>query len=398
MSDRPKILWSADAVARTGFARVTENLIYRLKEQYEIVLLANNWWGDSCETQKDFKMYPSSNRFQTEPYGVQRIREIVEKEKPDLVYVNNDVYIVNQLYEQIKDLHKEGRFKFVGYVPMDSYEWSDALHQANDWDSLVLYTEFGAREFFKAGYKKEITVIPHGITADQFYPMNKKKCRKKLGLNPDDFIVLNANRNQARKRIDITIEGFAKFAVGKDDVKLYLHMGRKDQGWDVMNLFGQEMRRQGLDPNNRIIMTTDTAGPPAVDLDMLRTIYNACDVGVNTCKGEGHGLVNHEHAACERAQIVPDHTSCKEIFEGACPLIRTQFVDVDPNLNRRMPCPSADHLAELLTMLYEDRDMLDNVAEQCYVRATDEMYQWDVIAEQFREVFQETLASLPEDE
>jgi len=151
-----------------------------------------------------------------------------------------------------------------------------------------------------------------------------------------------------------------------------------------MNLFGQEMRRQGLDPNNRIIMTTDTAGPPAVDLDMLRTIYNACDVGVNTCKGEGHGLVNHEHAACERAQIVPDHTSCKEIFEGACPLIRTQFVDVDPNLNRRMPCPSADHLAELLTMLYEDRDMLDNVAEQCYVRATDEMYQWDVIAEQFR--------------
>jgi len=55
------------------------------------VLLANNWWGDSCETQKDFKMYPSSNRFQTEPYGVQRIREIVEKEKPDLVYVNNDV-------------------------------------------------------------------------------------------------------------------------------------------------------------------------------------------------------------------------------------------------------------------------------------------------------------------
>ena len=42
---KPKILWSADAVAKTGFARVTENLVERLKDKYEIVILANNWWG-----------------------------------------------------------------------------------------------------------------------------------------------------------------------------------------------------------------------------------------------------------------------------------------------------------------------------------------------------------------
>jgi len=43
---------------------------------------------------------------------------------------------------------------------------------------------------------------------------------------------------------------------------------------------------------------------------------HACDVGVNTCKGEGFGLVNFEHAACRVAQVVPNHTSCKELFEG----------------------------------------------------------------------------------
>ena len=66
-------------------------------------------------------------------------------------------------------------------------------------------------------------------------------------------------------------------------------MGKKDQGWDVMNLFGREMRKRGLDPNGRIIMTTDTPQPPSVDVGLLNIIYNACDVGVNTCKGEGHG-------------------------------------------------------------------------------------------------------------
>ena len=98
MSNKPKILWSADIVARTGFARVTENLIVRLKDQFDIVVLGNNWWGDANPFQKDFKMYPSSNRFQTEPFGVQRIREVVEKEKPDLVFVNNDLWIINQIY------------------------------------------------------------------------------------------------------------------------------------------------------------------------------------------------------------------------------------------------------------------------------------------------------------
>ena len=101
-----------------------------------------------------------------------------------------------------------------------------------------------------------------------------------------------------------------------------------------MPLFSREMRKQGLDPNGRIIMTTNTQDPPNVEVDMLNTIYNACDVGVNTCKGEGWGLVNFEHAACKVAQVVPNHTSCKEIFEGYGQLIDCNHVDVDTTFAR----------------------------------------------------------------
>ena len=147
--------------------------------------------------------------------------------------------------------------------------------------------------------------------------MELGKNKKVVEMSYDDlFRVFNGNRNQFRKRIDITCEAFAKFAVDKPEARMYLHMGLKDQGWDIMPLFSREMRKQGLDPNGRIIMTTNTQDPPNVEVDMLNTIYNACDVGVNTCKGEGWGLVNFEHAACKVAQVVPNHTSCKEIFEG----------------------------------------------------------------------------------
>ena len=67
---------------------------------------------------------------------------------------------------------------------------------------------------------------------------------------------------------------------------------------------------------------------------MLNTIYNCADVGVNTCKGEGWGLVNFEHAACRVAQVVPGHTSCKEIFEGYGRLIKCPHIDTETNYGR----------------------------------------------------------------
>jgi D-inositol-3-phosphate glycosyltransferase len=392
LTKKTKVLWCGDIVAMTGFARVTENVINRLKDDFEIVVLGHNWWGDPCEQQKDFKIYPSSNRFQTAPFGEQRIREIVEREQPDIVFTINDMWIINEQYRQIQDLHKQGKFKFVGYAPMDSYGWIGCLADtANDWDAVISYTEFGAYEFVRGGIQKPIAVIPHGVTPGQFYPMDKKEARRKLGLDEDLFIVFNGNRNQFRKRIDITIKAFAEFAVGRPETRLYLHMGMKDQGWDVMGVFAREMSRVGLDPNGRIIMTTQTEGPPNVSVDMLNTIYNAVDVGVNTCKGEGWGLVNFEHAACGVAQVVPDHTSCKEIFEGYGELIRCDHVDVDTNYAREMPCPSSDHLVEILDQLYEVPEICDKIGQLCYQRVTDPQFSWDTVASQFGGIFEDVM-------
>lgn len=397
MNQKPKLLWVGDIVAMTGFARVTENVLERIRDEYDIYVLGNNWWGDPTPLQKYYTMYPSSNRFQQAPFGEERIREVVETIRPDIVFTINDIWIINTQYNQIRDLKPQLGFKFVGYFPMDSYGWHGAISDtANEWDAVICYTEFGAYEALKGGIQKPIHVIPHGVTEGQFYPIDKKEARRQLGLDEDLFIVFNGNRNQFRKRIDITINAFAKFAKGRPDTKLYLHMGQKDQGWDVMPLFHREMARQGLDPNGRIIMTTNTASPPNVPVDLLNTIYNAVDVGVNTCKGEGWGLVNFEHGACRVAQIVPDHTSCKEIFEGYAKLIRCDHIDVDTNYGREMPCPSPDHLAELLAELYENREKLDAVADLCHFRCTDPQFSWDTVASKFNGVFQEVLNPVAE--
>ena len=395
MAKKPKLLWCGDIAAKTGFARVTENVLPYLAKKFNIVVLSHNWWGDPTPLQKKYKMYPSSNRFQTSPFGEDRIREIVQLEKPDLVFSINDMWIINEQYKRIQDLHKDKKFKFVGYAPMDSYGWIGCLADtANDWDGVISYTQFGAYEFIQGGITKPIAVVPHGVTPGQFFPIDKKEARKELNIKDDIFVVFNGNRNQFRKRIDITIAAFAKFAKDKPDTQLYLHMGKKDQGWDIMHLFNREMKRNKLDPNNRIILTADVDGPPSVELEMLNTIYNAADVGVNTCKGEGWGLVSFEQAACKVAQVVPGHTSCKEIFEGYGQLIRCDHIDTDTNFGREMPCPSTEHLTEILNDLYNNPKKLEATAELCYERALEKQFTWEVIGAQFSGIFEDAITGI----
>ncbi|HBT08978.1 MAG TPA: hypothetical protein DEB18_05340, partial [Leeuwenhoekiella sp.] len=103
-----KLLWVGDIVATTGFARVTENVLKRLKAtgNYEIHVLGCNWHGDTTPLQQEYFLYPASNRFQTAPFGEDRIRGLVEQIKPDVICTINDSWIINEQFNRIKDLRE----------------------------------------------------------------------------------------------------------------------------------------------------------------------------------------------------------------------------------------------------------------------------------------------------
>ena len=128
--------------------------------------------------------------------------------------------------------------------------------------------------------------------------------------------MLNASRSDKRKRVDLTIEGFASFAADKPaNVRLCLHhaiMGEpeKDQ---IGSLVGSS------DSKERVHFNPLAGG--IVDDPELNLLYNACDVGITTSMGEGWGLVSFEHGAAGAAQIVPDHSACAEIWSGRAEMI-----------------------------------------------------------------------------
>lgn len=386
-----KILYCGDCGVQTGFGRVAEYLVPALAEEYEVHVLAVNWAGDPNPMQQHCKMYPAM-AYGSDPFGSHRIAQVIQQVKPDLVWVTNDIWVALQLWEKAKPFRESLGFKWFVYTPIDSYGlFPNLAGPTMEWDGLATYTQFAKKELQIMGYTKPIRIIGHGTDFTKFFPLDKQECRKALGVPDDVFIVFNGNRNQPRKRIDLTIKAFIKFAKDKEDARLWLNMGSKDLGWPIIDLFKRVARDEGYDPAGKLILTsphfsTDNCLP----IEQLNQVYNACDIGINTCIGEGWGLVNTEHGATGVMQLVPNHTSLAEIFDEL-PRIENNAAETDRNYGLERLLPDPDCAAELLTYYYENRDVLKQHGQWCYKRLHEELFTWPYIQQQLKDAVKETL-------
>lgn len=393
-----KILYVGDAFVQTGFGRVAEYLLPALAKEHEVHVLATNWHGDYDAEAIKYKSYPAIAHG-SDPFGSHRIAELVQTIKPDLVWVTNDLWVAITLWDAVKPFREKIPFQFFVYTPIDSYGIFPELNASvSEWDGLATYTEFGKEELINMGYEKPIEIIPHGTDFTKFFPVDPLECRKELGVPADTFIVFNGNRNQPRKRIDLTIKGFIEFAKDKPDARLWLNMGAKDMGWELIPLFKRVARDAGYDPTGKLILTSPHFSTHnCLPVEKLNKVYNSADIGINTCIGEGWGLVNTEHAATGVAQVVPDHTSLKEIFSGV-PRIACNGSETDRNygLERLLPDPSS--VADILTSYYEDRDALKAAGNWCYERIHEQQFTWPVITKKMLRIVEEVLDQKPSDQ
>ena len=359
---------------------MAEYLLPALATAHDVHVLATNYHGDYDAEAVKYKTYPAMVHG-SDPFGSHRMAELVQTVKPDLIWVTNDLWVAITLWDAVKPFKEKLPFKFFVYTPIDSYGIFPELNAAvSEWDGLATYTEFGKEELIKMGYEKPISIIPHGTDFTKFFPIDPLECRRELGVPEDTFIVFNGNRNQPRKRIDLTIKGFIEFAKDKPDARLWLNMGSKDMGWEIIPLFKRVARDAGYDPTGKLVLTSPHFSTNnCLPIEQLNKVYNAADVGLNTCIGEGWGLVNTEHSATGVAQVVPDHTSLKEIFNDI-PRIACNGSETDRNygLERLLPDPSS--AADILNYYYEDRNALKAAGNWCYERIHQKQFTWPVIS------------------
>ena len=258
----------------------------------------------------------------TELYGVDIICDKVREIKPDLVFLYNDVIVINRILNEFINTRVEKTFKLCIYLDL-VYEYQHLPYFQNieAWADLILvFSDCWKRNLITIGLPAEkIAILPHGFDAELFQPLDNLKSKEMMGFAPDDFLVLNTNRNSYRKAHDITIEAFLRFLKKQDyniKIKLFLNMLQESsQGHVILDLIKVICLKNAID-YEKVIMNHIFIRPSAAYFldEKLNILYNACDIGLNTCLGEGFGLCNLEHACLGKPQIISQVGALADIF------------------------------------------------------------------------------------
>ncbi|HVZ96677.1 MAG TPA: glycosyltransferase family 4 protein [Chitinophagaceae bacterium] len=391
-----KILIVSQYAQPTGFSRVTRLLAAAFADLFETHVLGIDVYADAAGENIRYKVH--CNPFSLDVFAEQTIVKVVDEILPDIVILYHDPWLLHRFLVPMRSCHH--RCRKIGYIPVDGYILqSYVFDDITELDALVAFTSFG-REVLTNGMKSlgrnhlpPVAEIPHGVAAS-FYPLNDKieqvDERRQLArayLFPhkpalwDGFWVLNANKNQPRKRLDISLEGFALFARDKPpNVKFFLHSAWKSRHLDIYKLITR------LQIAKRVISTESGTDQPSLPVSSLNYIYNACDVGINTSLGEGWGLVSVEHAATGAPQVVPDHSASKEIWKATASLLPVRRVCYGSGLLQGGEVSAAD-VAEALDKLYTDKSYYRDKLMACYQKSRDSRFTMHEIADRWNRLF-----------
>lgn len=394
VKEKQKILWCGDAVSHTGFARVTHEVLSVLHQTWDVHVLGVNYYGDPHEY--PYNIYPAA--LGGDVWGVNRLPQLVQHIKPDVVVLLNDPWVCKDYMNVLNNFSKDGGnkpFKVVCYVPIDSpnisAEYTRILSAA---DCVVAYTKFGLDEMKATGLSTSTAIIPHGLNTKDFYPIAKKEARERLKLPEDWFIVGCVNRNQPRKRMDLALEYFTRFAKGKpDNIRFYFHGALKDVGWDLLQLADY----YGI--QNRIILTsTDLTAAKGAPKELLKYIYSSFDVQISTTIGEGWGLTTAEGMACKTPQIVPDWSALGEWCrkeDGSPAVAYVPITSMQANtggINTIGGIADRDMFIAELDKMYADPDYRASIGSAGYALVRQTKFTWSSVASQFDAVFKRVLS------
>ena len=170
---RPRILAVGDAVAPTGFARVTRHILQPMVGDFDVHQLAVNYNGDPHTL--PWKLYPAATG--GDLIGTNRLPELVDQIRPDLLFLAGNLDRVHQYLVTLED--KPNRPATVAYSPVEAAPVSRQLVETIPAiDCQVFYTQFAKREFDKAleangdrSPNRDVRVIPHGVDCANFQPL-----------------------------------------------------------------------------------------------------------------------------------------------------------------------------------------------------------------------------------
>jgi len=258
-----------------------------------------------------------------EGFGFNKVQDYLDMVSPDIVMVYNDPLIVNRFIEAMK--HDKNTSQYKLWVYLDQvYDGipTPLLENINKHaDRIYCFTDIWRQRLLSNISAPDVRVIEHAVDPTVFHKLTfdvRASVRKSMGIPKDAVVFLNANRNSQRKRLDLSIQGFARHLKTHDNSYFVLITGASlQQGayYDIQRIFLRELQLHGLPEIYMTRLVLVDTNQTAIPDEGINQIYNSTDIGVNTSDGEGFGLCQLEHLYTGAPQIVTDVGSYRTFLD-----------------------------------------------------------------------------------
>ena len=325
--------------------------------------------------------------------GDNAILPSIINEKPDVLFIYHDMNVVKDVLDKIPTEH----MPLKKYIYLDIvYPWQNGdifeTLKKHNFDHIWTFLDTWTRHmvddlnFDPMG----VSTMVHGIDFERFVEISHREAKVEIGFKPDDYLVVNMNRNSARKMWDTTIKAFLEFLKREQmnpRIKLFCGcLPYFNRGTDIRMTLKSECMRQGMDFDHVSKQHVFYSAKPLHLTDAeVNNIYNAGDVGLTTTRGEGFGLTPVEHMYLNRPQIVTGIPPLKETMGPYAhfvePKVWVRIGEMEPHDGEIALCDYRD-FADHLQYCFKNPDELPNARD--YLK---EKYSWEHMYKALDEVF-----------
>lgn len=332
-------------------------------------------------------------------FGVTLAKEYVERIKPDVCVVFNDMVVLNSVINELQKASNRSSFKIVTYIDQVYLcQHRQLIHNVNTVaDAAIAFTPHWRDCITEQGLSIPTHVLVHGFNPKTYFPIPRRLVRAYYNIPEEDFLILNLNRNQPRKRWDTCMQAFADVVCKRPDARIKLVIATELRGaWDLPEVLRRELRKRGVpeaDVDRVIAERVVVPGHPQMLTDEETNIlYNLADIGINTCDGEGFGLCNFEQAAIGIPQIVPKLGGFLHFFSSKTAImvepVASLYVDsTRDGVGGEAQVTRGQDYSDAILKLYDNPSLRSRIgrAARSHITGSREL-SWDGVAEHFTDI------------
>lgn len=244
-------------------------------------------------------------------FAFTELPNVIQSEKPDIVFIYNDITVIAGYIEEIRKSIQNRFFKIWAYIDMVYQHQPQNMIDIikSEVERIFCFTKLWKDQLKSQGITRPVDVMTHAVDNKVFRLIPRDLARQSLGLPKDVFMFTSFNQNIPRKRLDLLIMSFVKLIVRFPMKNIFLLIvGDKGDkgGFQLFDIFARELKLAGANTDifgNRLLITSSNTCYKDEDINLL---YNCGDVGVSCAEGEGFGLCTFEQMGVGVPQIVPE--------------------------------------------------------------------------------------------